>query len=350
MLARHGLAAATAVLLVVAAPLRAGEPRGPFALRDAHLLAQPRLTLPPGSPFTLGRGRASLRLGLLWGNSFAWAQDVPGEQPRARRYLIDGEALALDLAYTRGLSDRVDVGLRVPLQWRGGGVMDGFLDAFHRAFRFAGVGDGERPAFRRDAFRVEGRTSEGRAFAWNDATGVGLGDVEASLRVCTTGNGQGSHGGTETRRTAGCRGLGLVVRVSLPTGTGGFAGQGVALGAQVLAAHPLGAHADAFAGLGATLGGSRRVRGVGYERVRGQAFAVFERRLGARASLVLGSEIATRLVRDVDGFPGVHWTAHAGVWRDVGARSRLAFALVENIAAQAATADLTLHVAWELRR
>lgn len=335
--------------LAGAVPVPAGEARGPFELRDAQLFAQPRLTLPPASPFTLGGGRTSLRAGVLWGNSFAWAQDVPGETPRARRYLIDGEALTLDLALTRGLSERVDLGLRLPLQWRGGGVMDAFLDAFHRAFRFAGVGDGDRPAFRRDAFRVEGRTAGGRAFAWNEAAGAGLGDVEASLRVGVSGSAQVGHGGAAPRSRDARRGVGLVVRLSLPTGTGAFAGNGVALGAQALLAHPLGARADLFAGVGATVGGSRRVRGVGYERVRGQAFAALERRLGARASLVLGSQIATRLVRDVDGFPGTHWTAQAGLWRDLGARGRLAVALVENIAAQAATADLTLHVAWELR-
>ena len=145
-------------------------------------------------------------------------------------------------------------------------------------------------------------------------------------------------------------GVGAILRVSLPTGTGAFGGNGVAAGAQALASHSLGTRGDVYIGLGATVGGSPRVRGVGYERIRGHAFAAVERRVGERASLVLGSEIATRLVRDVDGFPGTHWTAHAGAWLDVGARSRLAVALVENIAAQAATADLTLHVAVELRR
>lgn len=325
----------------------ADEARGPFELHDVHLLAQPRLTPAPAAPFTLGRGRTRVRLGLLWGNSFAWAQDAPGETPRARRYLIDGEALTLNAACERGLGERVDVGLRLPLQWRGGGRLDGFIDAFHRAFRFAGVGDGMRPAFRRDAWRVEGRTPDGRPLTWNGADGFGLGNLELHVRVGPARAGPGHGGGATSLRTA--RGAGFIARLSLPTGTGGFAGQGVALAAQALAARPLGTRAAGYAGVGALAGGSHRARGVGYARVRGHAFAVLERRLGARASLVAGSEIATRLARDVDGFPGTHWTAHAGAWLDLGRDSRLGLAVVENIVSQAATSDLTVHVAWQTR-
>ena len=76
-----------------------------------------------------------------------------------RRFLIDGETRTLDLSLTRGLSASTDVTLRLPLRWRGGGALDGFIDAWHRTFAFLGIADGDRPAFRQDAFRVEGVTT-----------------------------------------------------------------------------------------------------------------------------------------------------------------------------------------------
>ncbi len=326
--------------LLLALPVcaaRGDETRGPFELRDTQLLAQARLTLPPLGAATLGRGRTSLRASVAWGNTFAWAQDVPGETPRLRRYLLDGEALTLELELRRGLHEAVDVGLRVPLHGRGGGRMDGFIDAFHRAFRFAGVGDGQRPAFRRDAFRVEGLTRGGRGFAWTER-GWGLGDVELLARVrlsATTGG---------RMATAG------VVRLSLPSGTTPFDSGGVALGAQIVTSLRLGARADLHAGVGATLAGARQVDDVRYARLRGQGFAVLERRCGSRISLLVGGELASRLVRDVDGLAGLHLTAHAGAWVDLGSRTRLALAFVENVAAQAVTADLALHAGLTLRR
>ena len=98
-------------------------PRGPAEIRDAHLLAQPRLTLPALSPHATRRGAWALQLSALWANSFSWTQDVEGEEPEDRRFLIDGEALSLDLTVRRGLGRNLDVGLRVPFQARGGGVV-----------------------------------------------------------------------------------------------------------------------------------------------------------------------------------------------------------------------------------
>ncbi len=325
-------------LLLAACPGQAQpfEPRGPFALHDEHLLAQARLTLAPVAARTLAAGRSDVRIGVRWSNTFAWSQDVPGETPRTRRYLLDGEVLTADVELRRGLRDGLDVGLRLPVQWRGGGALDGFIDGFHRAFRFAGVGDGERPSFRRDAWRVLGRTRTGAAFAWSDE-GVGLGnlDLEARARL---GRGRGRAGHA------------ALLRAALPTGTPPFDGNGWSLGAQLVTTRACGTRAVLHAGAGLTYGGSRRVRGVGYTRLRAQAFATLERRLGARASLLLGSELASRLVRDVDGFAGLHSTVHAGVWVDMGKRTGLALALVENVAAQAATADLTLHAGLSFGR
>src|SRR5262249_10166754 len=96
--------------------------RGPTEIRDEQILAQPRL--PALTPDALGAGRSEFRTALLWSNSFGWTQDVSGEAPHDREFLIDGETATLDVTYRRGLSENVDVGARLPLRWRGGGILD----------------------------------------------------------------------------------------------------------------------------------------------------------------------------------------------------------------------------------
>ena len=94
----------------------------PALLED--VAGQGRLSLPAESAATVERGQTEWRLGLLWANTFAWTQDVPGETPSDRRFLLDGETLSLDLGLTRGLRPGLDVAARLPLLLRGGGVMD----------------------------------------------------------------------------------------------------------------------------------------------------------------------------------------------------------------------------------
>ena len=62
----------------VTPPLR----RGPAEIRDEHVLAQPRLTLPAVSPCTTPAGRWAFATSVLWSNSFSWDQDYPGEVAR----------------------------------------------------------------------------------------------------------------------------------------------------------------------------------------------------------------------------------------------------------------------------
>src|SRR5262245_52781174 len=117
----------------------AEEPRrGPLEIHDEFLLAQPRLTLPAVSPDTLGRGETTVRGSFLWGNSFGWVQDQAGETPAIRDFLIDGESRTFDLTVTTGLLDDLDLGIRVPVRWRGGGVTDSIIDDFHEATKGLG--------------------------------------------------------------------------------------------------------------------------------------------------------------------------------------------------------------------
>jgi hypothetical protein len=309
------------------------ELRNPFEVRDEHVLAQGRLTLPATTPDTVGRGDTRLRVSYLWGSSFSWTQDIPGETPKDRHFLIDGETRTLDLTVTHGLGDSFDLALRVPMRWRGGGSLDGFIDAWHRTFSFLGVTDGDRPAFRRDAFRVEGITTSRRPFSWDDAAGSGLGNLELAGRWRLRHD-----------RTA----IALLGRLSLPTATEPFESS---LGAavQLVARHPLSRNADLLAGAGGTVEGEIEVAGVAYERVRAQGFAAITWRPWRRIAFSFETNVASRLVKDIDRYPGTHWLVNGGLKFALAPKAVLEVGMTENLKNQLSTTDFAVYFAISAR-
>ena len=275
-----------------------------------------------------------LRTSLQWSNSFSWTQDKAGETPQDRRFLLDGETAILDLTLRRGVSANLDLGLRLTALGRGGGTLDGFIDAWHR---LTNVPDGKRPYFVRDAFRVEGLTTEGRPFSWNAYTGWGLGPLEldARWRVADGGGSDPS--------------VALVARVLLPTGTSPYDGGGVGAGAQVVVDVPLGRRFDLFTGMGVTAQDPAPVRGVEYETARLHGYLALEWRIARWLSLVADTNAATRLVSNIDRYPGTHWMVDIGGRMDLGARTRLDVFVTENILSQLSTTDFGIYLAVSVR-
>jgi len=320
--------------LGAAASADEGQPtppaRGPAEIRDDHILAQERLTLPAVSPHTVSEGAWTVDASVLWSNSFSWTQDVPGEDPADRRFLIDGETLTVATTVRRGLGPHLDVGLRIPVKHRGGGALDGFIDAWHRLLNLE---DAQRPSFDRNAFRVEGRTTTDEPFGWTEAAGTGLGDVEVNARWRTL------DGGADGPSVA------LIGRLSLPTATGPYDGSGLGGGGQVVAAVPLGRTTDLFLGAGLTVQDSGPVRAVEYRPARGHGFAAFEWRPWTWVSLVAETNAATRLVESIHSYPGVHWVVNLEGRFDLTSRLRMDVALTENLIDQQSTTDLGLYFA-----
>jgi hypothetical protein len=298
--------------------------RGPTDVRDEHVLAQDRLTLPSLSPDTLEQGQFSLRTSFLWLNTFNWTQDVPGEHPGDRRFLIDGETRTLDLTFRYGLAADLDVAARVPLRWRGGGVLDGLIDTWHNLFSLP---NGNRNDFLTDAFRVEGVTTDFHPFSWNDDVGTGLGNVELSARW------RFHHAGRDGWSVA------AATHVALPTGTFPFDDDAAGVGLQLVAAKRLGRRWDLFLGAGTTLQGDGPVRVVQYETARVHGFTAFEWRPGRRISLVAETDIASRLIANIASYPGMHWMVHGEARIDVTRRVRLELGFTENLKDQQSTAD-----------
>lgn len=320
---------------VVVAPGRAvphPARRGPVEVRDEWLLSQPRLTLPATSPDPVGCGAWTVRVEVNRGNDFGWTQTRAGEPPQSgdRRFLVDGEHMTVALQARYGLTPTLDVGLRVPLHWRGAGFMDGPIDWFHQTTGFL---DNIRSAFETDRFRVEGRTPDFAPFSWNDEQGTGLGRVETA-----------AHWAFLTPRVdagGACRGWGaaLVGRAALPTGTGPYESDGVDLGLQLVAAHPVGADIDVYLGVGGTWFGALGIDGVEYERWRAHGFFAAEWRPWARWSLGFELNASSRLVTNVAQYPGIQVYLNVSAKHDLSRRWELELGFTENLESQQTTTD-----------
>jgi hypothetical protein len=295
--------------------------RGPLEIRDEWLLAQPRLTLPALSPDPLARGATRLAVDLAWGSDFGWQPSAaPG---RRTDYLVDGEHRTVAFDVRRGVSPSVTVGARVPVRWRGGGLMDGIIDWFHRT---TGLPGGGRSDFPVDRLRVEWAVSRLQLTNWAGEPGGGLGNVELS--------GQWSF----RRREAGVS-VALVGRTTLPTGSGAFAGNGLEAGAQLVAARPMGSAFDLFAGAGATVHQERKLDGVEYAGTRAHGFFAIEWRPARSWSVSVELDASSRLVENLPRYPGWQGYFRMGAAVDVSRRWRVQGGFVEGIKSQNATTD-----------
>jgi hypothetical protein len=215
------------------------------------------------------------------------------------------------------------------VHWRGGGSLDTVIDPFHRFFGFP---DSGRPLYPRGRLRVEGRTVEGERLHWTGQEGTGLGSIELEAGKAIR---DGAAGGPA---------IALVARALLPTSTGGFAEGGRGAGAQALLSQPLGRSFDLHAGAGVGVLGPEAREGIAYERNRGFGFAALEWRPVASWSALMQWEASSRLVTDVDHYPGLQLLLRLGSKVDAG-RWRLEGGFVEGIKDLDATTDFGVFAA-----
>jgi hypothetical protein len=308
------LAAALVPLCARAQPAR----RGPLEVREEFLLAQPRLTLPSTSPDPLAAGEDRLSIGLDWSSDFA----LKGAEPNLTHF-IDGEHRTLALDYRRGVTPRVTLGARLPLRWRGAGVLDHVIDAWHD---FSGLPDNDRGLYPQDRFVMEARGLSGRELRIDDAPGTGLGNAELS-------------GLWAVRRPQRGLAVSLVARAELPTATGPFGDAGAGFGVQALAAHPLGRTVDVFSGVGGTAFTSERQAELDYSRWRAHGFVTLEWRPGRTISILLELSAASRLVDNVADYPGLQMYFRMGAKLDLGRRWRIEGGFVEGVTSIQGTTD-----------
>jgi hypothetical protein len=155
----------------VAAPAQWG--RGPLEARDPFILALARLSPWARSPELLAHKQVEVGLRGLWSNSYGFT---------AGRYVLDAEVRQLHVVPRVGLFDRLELGLDLPYEWRGGGVMDGFIEGFHDAF---GIPEMDRDRRKRDRYLVAGLERDGSLFQL-EHKGYGFSDLIVEARGLLT--------------------------------------------------------------------------------------------------------------------------------------------------------------------
>jgi hypothetical protein len=171
--------------------------RGPFEVQDVYLLALNRLSPWARSPEIAGHLQLEVGLKGVWSNSYAFARN---------RLIVDGEIRQLITTLRFGLFDRVELGLWIPYEWRGGGTLDGFIEDFHKTF---GLPDADRDEVSHDRYAAFGTEKNGEPFNYDHA-GYGFNDLITEARVLLTE-------GTELLPAATA-----TLRLRFPTGRGKF--------------------------------------------------------------------------------------------------------------------------------
>jgi len=304
--------------------------RGPFEVREEFLLAQDRLTLPSTTPDPLRAGETRLKVDVDWGNDFGWSQPVAGEIAAGRDFLVDGEHSTLGVEVRHGFRPGVSLGLRLPLRWRGAGVLDGLIDWWHHVVAPLGIPDNGRSLFATGRFRVVGRDRNLDPVDWDGRAGFGLGNLEADARWTVRGGGPAAADGWRAA---------LVARAALPTATGPFRSSGAAAGLQAVAARGLGSAFDVYLGAGATASSEDDGHGIAYEPLRFEGFLALEWRVGGHLSLLAETTAASRLVRNLDLYPGLQSYLRLGTKVDLSPRWRLEAGITEGLEDQQATTD-----------
>lgn len=170
-----------------------GRPSGdPFAIRtQSPLVRGAYLPLPVQAPSAGGAWQFTA--GVQWSNTVN-VGTAPGES-----YLVDGEAVELDLALVHARGPwRFRAG--VPVTWRGAGTLDSFIDSWHDLF---GLPEGVRPQRPKEVYAI--RYSRTGVPTIDAEQGTALGDVQLEAgRVLAAAEG---------------RELSAWVGVELPTGS-----------------------------------------------------------------------------------------------------------------------------------
>lgn len=89
-------------------------------------------------------------------------------------YIVDAESRRLELAAQYALTEQIDIGVQLPLNWRGSGFTDGWIDDWHKAFDLP---RGPRRRIEDDQYNIGGENADYSKFDV-DSHGTGLGNLQ----------------------------------------------------------------------------------------------------------------------------------------------------------------------------
>lgn len=223
------------------------DPQGPVRFDALYPLDAGHLSFSPRSGFLLPPGQLSVRVAGGTSNTSIVKDE----------YRIDTENRALLVEVGAGLSQDYDISLGLPLHWRGGGVLDSFLDGWHKAF---GLPRRRRDRIADDRFLVSLGVGDDERVSWTD-DGVALGNPKLEVQHDLCG-----------RENHGCT---AYMAVSLPaqSSSQGHRGTDLLLG---FVARDSWSQVWLYGGVGMGAIGDTDLYGVEYDPIFGEVFGALE--------------------------------------------------------------------------
>jgi hypothetical protein len=174
--AASGAASVLALSLAASAAFAADDP---LPVRDQNPLVR-------GVYLPLPSQVAGDVAGWQFATGLQWSNTVNVDANARETLVVDGEAAELDLAVARAAGAwRFRAGL--PVTWRGGGVLDGFIDGWHGFF---GLPKGDRPLFAKNRFDIRYARAGRPAVVVRDGTSLGDLQLEAGRVVARGARGE----------------------------------------------------------------------------------------------------------------------------------------------------------------
>lgn len=308
-------------------PCSANVGYGPLNLRGQSPFQMLHLSLSPSTPSTLPAHHWEGQIMTTWVNRWAVSEGT---------YFIDNETLRIAGKLKYGLTDWFQLGIEVPVLWRGGGVMDSFIERFHRTF---GLDNARRDEFPQDRFHVESVNQEGSRFVLDaDDAGIGLQDIMVSSQATM------SCGGTYAPASA------VSFTVSLPTGRDEelYGTGGVDVSIALLFAKGLG---DLYLYLngGYVWFGTDEIGGIELKKSQATVFAGVEYRLWSRTSLILQNLINSGVAEDFFEFSEYTDEMTLGVKTELSPGLVMEFGLIENLVHFTNSPDFGVHAGVSYR-
>ncbi len=296
---------------------------GPLILRPQSPLSILRYAPIPLPPVITERG--GWDVGTVWNWDNYFAVDPGG------RFLIDAESVGITLGASYGLADRVDMNISMPVSYRGGGVLDAFVEDFEQSL---GVSNVVRTQHPRDRYLVRIVGEDGTAFERTETdAGWGVEDFTLGLRYQLT---QGSGTRPAVLVFTGFK-LPFGREASLRSSGGMDIALGIAAGQKLGRFHLYGS----LTGIHFT---TTKIAGIELTQHQWSLFTGVEFRKSARTSWLLQSAVTSPAARDFGDFAKRTYEITLGVKRLLSPNLLFEASVLENLLVFDNSPDVGFHI------
>ena len=326
-----------ALLLAAAVPAWAQEDTGwsrspavglgPLFLHAQSPLTIFRLSLTPMTPETLARGHWQAGTMIDWANYFD--DGLP-------RYMIDAESLRFSVGAAYGITDRLQVHAIFPVSYRGGGILDRFIERFES---LVGMVNKQRKDFPRNRFLILINSEDGSYLRSGRDAGWGTEDSVIGGRYQVLR-------GTETTPA-----LVAGLSVKLPTGRSSslYSSSGVDVSLELGAGQRLGPRLHLYGSLAATRFQNLEMSGVELTRTQFAWLGAVEYVHSPRTSYVIQALVTSPGAKHFGGFSQSTYEVSLGFKRIVRPDLLFEAAVTENVFVFSNSEDVAFHFGFVWR-